>query len=257
MNSNFLKDYLPIITAFVGAFMAYIFSNRHYRSERFYKDAAESLHDFYSPIFHEMRYIKINMNKYNREQLISEFLKKYLSNKTQLFKAHNAKLTQLFYDMDELFNEYKNNKEKETLEKVFDMFNNALYLIKNEYDDIQRSLYKQFPWYKQLNKRGPILRFLMDLTTLFYDIAQFLFIIWLLIIYILVFNRITGKNDVPEWLINNFSNITIICSSLYCFALVFRIPYFSVMIDYKKDSRIAKKVNKVIHEMLIRLLKKR
>ncbi|KOA19335.1 hypothetical protein CLHOM_24410 [Clostridium homopropionicum DSM 5847] len=92
-----------------------------------------------------------------------------MSISTQLYKSYNARLNELFYDLDDTFREYKIKKDNIILDKAINIFDRIFSLTKKEYDDIQKSLYKQYPWYKYLNQKSFIVRFLMDLSTLFYE----------------------------------------------------------------------------------------
>ena len=92
MDAKILKENLPVITAFIGAFLAYAFSGRRYKHERFYNDVSESLKDFYSPVFHGLRYIKIELDPKNKENLVEKFVQKYTHKDVQLYKCHSEYL---------------------------------------------------------------------------------------------------------------------------------------------------------------------
>lgn len=254
--SQTIKEYLPISAAFLGAFLAYVFGNRRYRSERFYKEATDSLKEFYSPLFYEMRSIKLDMNRYNKDKLIDDFLKKYLSTNTKLFMSFNAKLNDLFYDLDEMFRKYKLNKDVEALDTAVAIFNEIYYLVKKEFNDIQKSLYKRFPWYKHLYKQSFIIKFVLDLSVLLYETVSFLGMCWLLIIYVAIVNRITGQNDMPSIIKDNLKQVTLIIAPLFAIAITIRFPYFLAIMDYKKENKILKKANGMIFNKLKGIFKK-
>jgi hypothetical protein len=249
-----IKEYFPIATAFLGAFLAYIFGNRKYKIERFHKEAVESLKDFYSPVFHDMREIKFKLDFWNREEQISNlinFISKYMSKDTNLFKSYNPNLIDLFYDLDKALRKSKVVGKDEAI----DIFNMLYVKVEKEYWDIQKSIYRQFPWYKILNKTNPIYRFLLDLTILFYDIAQFLFFGWVFIVYIIIFNKVTGNTNVPIWIINNIEGITVVCLSLFGLAVAIRTPYHLILMDYKRENKYIKNINKLILNKVRAILK--
>lgn len=251
-DSKTVKDYLPVITVILAAFLAYIFNNRKYKFERFHKEAAESLKDFYSPLFHEMRIIKLDMQYNDKVKLIELFLKKHLSEDTQIYKSYNRKLIDLFYDLDIAFRGYKDKKNVK-LDDVLEIYNEIFYKVNKDYEDIQICLYSQFPWYKLLHKKSPIFRILMDLGVLFYDIVKFIFIGWVLLAYTVFINKLTGDISLPTVITNNFKGITIICVSLYLFGVIARLPYYFAVTDYKKENKILKKADKFIYSNLKRI----
>lgn len=248
-----IKEYLPVITAFLGAFVAYAFANRKYRVERFHKDATESLEEFYSPVFHEMRKIKIKLSSCKEEEkisILSNFIKPYTEKDTNIFKSYNLNLIELFYDLDQVV--IKPN----SVDEAISIFNRLYLEIKREYNDLQKSLYKNFPWIKFLNKLNPIFRVCLDLTTLLYDIAQFLLAICFFIGYVIVFSKITGDNNVPIWVKDNMKSLIALSISLFTLALIMRFPYYLVMMNYKKENKLFKCIDEKIFKFITKLRKK-
>jgi len=129
---------------------------------------------------------------------------------------------------------------------VLKLFNEFYSLVKKEYWGIQKSLYGQYPWYKQLNKSNYILKFFMDLSTLFYETVQFLGLLWALILYLMVVDKIMGRRTPINVFATNSGDITGLLIGLIVIAVTCRIPYFIIISDYRKESRILEKVGSYI-----------
>ena len=246
---NKYGQYLPVATVFLAAFLAYIFSNKRFKLERFHKDAEISLKEFYSPVFHEMRQI-INIDSLYKDKLICNFVKKHTGVDTVLYKSYNMNLNGLFYDLDEAINEYNKSKEDQDYKECEKIFNSIYFIVKNEYEDFQSSLYKHYPWYKHLNKRSYLIRLLMDLGTLFYDTVLWVFLLWLFILYGILVDRYITHVNTPAIIKDNFMMATGIIIPLYFIAMISKIPHFIVTIDYKKENKFVKKINKKIGLLL-------
>lgn len=251
-----LKEYLPILTAFLGAFLAYIFNNRKNRFDRFYIEAAESLKEFYSPIFHEMRRIKSEDDIEVKTELLNKLIKSLVATDTNIYKAYNENLIELVYELDELLNKYMRNKDDEKLKSCFEHFDKIYYKVKKEYLDIQRSLYKQYPWHKKLIRTNYIVRLIFDSGLLFYDTVLFIGMCWLFLVYIIIVNRIQGKNDIPIVIKDNFRGISSIVIGLFMFAMICVLPYFFVVMDYRKQNKIFDAADKIIFGNIAKLFKK-
>lgn len=241
---NELKECLPIITALLGAFLAYFFNNRKSRSEQFRKDAVEGLEEFYSPLFHEMHTIKVrsNLGDYKDVEELNKLVDKLVSKDTKIYKSYNQNLVNMVYELDKKLKTYDIKKEDEILKDAFNLFDQLYNLVDKEYWGIQKSLYKQYPWYKQLNKRNYIIRFLMDLSTLIYETVQFLVFLWGFIAYAIFIDNITGSEVSINAFRDNFRDITVILVGLFAIALTIRIPYFIITSDYRRKSRIQEKI---------------
>ena len=237
-----LKEYIPVITVFLAAFLAYLFGNRKYKSEQFHKNAMESLTDFYSPIFHEMRKIKLNLDS-NKDceiiSIINIFVKSYTLKDTFIFKSCNPNVIQLFYDLDE------NLTKSESIDKdkIINLFESLYIIVESEYWDIHKSLYANFPWLKFLNKINPIFRFFLELTKSFYDIALFLIFIVGSTLYITFFNKIFAHIEPPEWIKSNTYLMFMVCCSIFSLAIILRIPYYISTMNYKKENKYVKNIN--------------
>jgi len=242
---NKFGAYLPVVTVFLAAFLAYAFNNKRFKFERFHRDAEISLKEFYSPVFHEMRKIK-NSDSLYRDKLIYDFVKKHTDVDTVLYRAYNMNLSGLFYDLDEAINEYNKSKDTQDYKECEKIFNSIYIIVKKEYEDYQASLYKHHPWYKHLNKRSYIVRLFMDLSTLFYDTVLWIFLFWLFIFYGILVDRYITKINTPRIIVDNFATATEIIIPLLCLGMMAKIPHFLVTIDYKKENKFVKKLNKKI-----------
>lgn len=253
-----LKEYLPIITAFLGATLAYIFNNRKYKFERFHTEIEESLKGFYSPIFHEMRNIKLDMEHFNKEKLkdkeklLNDFIKKHVREDTGVYKSFNGNLIELLYEMDELLIKYSIDKEEKYIKESIKKFNKIYLLVEREYWDIQKSLYREYHWHKQLNKRSYIIRAFMELCSLFYDTMQFFAIILGVVLYMIAVDRITKTStpSIPSVISDNFRNVALSILLTYFIALAIKVTYSLFTNDYKRENKLLKKLDKIIFQYL-------
>lgn len=245
-----LKEYLPVITAFLGAFLAYVFSGKKYRQERFFNDVNESLKTFYSPTFHELRNIKIETDPKSKETLMEKFIDKYTGINTQIYICHNEYLVQLFYDLDQLFRAFKAKRKDEDWEKVYSTFDLIDNIVSKEYRNIQRSLYKSYPWQKIISRRNYIIKPLMEFSVFLYDTASFILILWLVLIYILFVNRFTGHVETPQIIKENFIGFSKIVISIYSFGFMAATPYFIITLDHRPINKVLKNIDIFIFSRL-------
>lgn len=239
-----INNYLPVITVFLTAFLGYIFGNRHYKNERLYKNMEDILENFYSPAYHEMKNIKLNMTSYNKFELIENFSKKYLSTETKIFKSYNNRIVQMIDELQDIIIEYKKSDERELITDLSKKFDGIYYCVQKDYNDIRKSLYKEMPWCIKLNSMNPILKLLMELIDLFYDIMKFLLICWLILSYTIIVNRIKGNTQLPSIIKDNISFMSFIIITLFFMAIVFRLPHMTVSQDYKAENKFSKKFSK-------------
>ncbi|KOA19334.1 hypothetical protein CLHOM_24400 [Clostridium homopropionicum DSM 5847] len=68
-------------------------------------------------------------------------------------------------------------------------------------------------------------------------------------------NRITGQAEIPNIIKNNFISITLIIIPLFVFSIIFRLPYFNVVMGYKKENKILKNINEMILNKIKSILK--
>ena len=257
ISDSVFKEYLPIITAFLGAFLGYIFNGRKYKIEQFNKDAAESLKYFYSPVFNRLRIIKIELNPEKREKLMEELIEKYTSEDTQLYKSYNPYLIEVFYDLDKSFKKFKMKMKNEYWEEFWEQFEEFYELVEKEYWNIQNGLYKDYPWYQFLTKRGYILKFICQLTVLLYETIQFIVVSWFFIMYLYLWSKIFGQNVIPDWLINNLKNLTFVIISLFFIGVTFQAVYFTVTIDYRRKRKFLRKADRCIINSLNKMLNRK
>ena len=256
MNLEDIIKILPIITAFIGAILAYVFGNRKSKNEQFHKDALQSLTDFYSPVFHEMRKIYLNLDIYEDRkvvEMIDEFVNTHTSKETNIFKSCNPNINQLFYDLEEEIYKSEDLYKEDAIIKLF----RSLYLtVKDEYWDISKSLYNDFPWYKYLNKTNPILRALLGISKLFYDISKFMLGLCAFLFYIRIFSNIFDVSKPPEWIMVNLKDFSILFIYTYILALSMSFPYYLSKINYKKQTKYTKKFDKIFYGIIETISKK-
>lgn len=253
---NILKDYLPVVTAFIGAFLAYIFNDRKYNHERFFDDVSESLRGFYSPVFHELRLIQLEIDAKNREDLIGIFIKKYTKSDTMLYTCHNEYLVQLFYDLDEVFKIFMVKRREEDWEKVWKSLMTINSLVKKEYWLIQRSLYKEYPWKKVTCRRNYLIRPLMELSVFLFHTACFIMIAWLFLLYLISFDKFFGQSVLPAIILANFIIISKLVLAIYLLSLSLAIPYLIIILDHKRITITKEKINKYFIAIVKKVFKR-
>lgn len=254
---NLIKEYFPIITVCLSAFLAYVFSGRKYKTERFYNDIGESLKDFYSPVFHELRDIKLEQDPRKKENLLKEFVDKYTSNYNKLYICHNEYLVQLFYDLEQVFREYRlKRREKEWVE-VCSIFNKINSLVCKEYWHIQRALYKDYPWQKVMERNNYLIKPFMRFLVLLYDTAFFLLTVWGILLYLIKFSQFTGQIEIPSIIKDNFAAFSSLTISLYSISFILAIPYLITVLDNRRISKLIEKADELIMNKLRKIFNKK
>lgn len=257
VGSFIFNNYLPVFTACLGAFLGYILSNRKYKLERFYKDGYESIKEFYSPAYQQLRKIIMENEPKKREDLLDLFMEKYRLEDGNIYMSCNQNIIQKFYDLDEVYFQFKKDRSKEKWADIWRKLKSIYYDVDKEYWNMQESLYNDFHWQKFLTKRNYLFKLFMEIMVFFYKTMSFIVAIWVLMLYILLCDRISGQKGLPDVIISNFPKISYLVIIIFLFCVIFALPYLMVNSDYKRRNKISIKIDAFLGKKIITLKKKK
>ncbi len=169
----------------------------------------------------------------------------------------NQNLIQKFYELDKVYFKFKKDRSKEKWDDIWIKLKSINYDINKDYFSIQGSLYNDYHWRKFLTKRNYLLKFLMEILVLCYKTMVFIVSIWVLMLYILLCDRITGQKGLPNIIINYFPKISYFVIIIFSICVIFAFPYIIINGDYKRQNKILMKIDAFLNKLFIALINKK
>jgi len=133
--SKHLADYGPYLLILVSSLIAYLFSVRTKRIEKFHKKAEESMAELCGPMLY-------SLEKFFRDlesKHIHMFFKKFCSQDTSIYKIGNKVVIQRFFKVEKQFQEYVEQVVKD--EDALNKLHVELYILKEE---LEKEYWKNF-----------------------------------------------------------------------------------------------------------------
>lgn len=167
MNWNvfgFLKEYLPVITVVLSAFIAFISTVRHKDLERFYRNAESNLEKVIEPMYLKVKHIEAVNDRQHKIELIRDFFNTYDPKKMSISKLGNRQLINKFFAAEKAYNQFNHNFDEESLKSLFFKVRSLKYNIEKEYWRLFETIYKDYNWYKKTVDMNYVFRFFLRIS---------------------------------------------------------------------------------------------
>ncbi|KAA0840625.1 hypothetical protein NFG81_07665 [Bacillus paralicheniformis] len=161
---GFIKEYLPVITVVLSAFIAFISTIRHKDLERFYKNAENNLEKVIEPMYLKVKNIENIKDGQHKIELIKDFFDIYDSKKMNISKLGNRQLINKFFETEKAFNQYILKFDEESLKSLFFKVRSLKYNLEKEYWRLFETIYKDYNWYKKTVDMNYLFRFFLRIS---------------------------------------------------------------------------------------------
>jgi hypothetical protein len=218
-----LLPYFPLISVILAGFISYLFTFRKSKKELFINHVNESLKDFCSPIYHELKSIKRLKDSSDIEIRLTNLFDSFTNRETSIYKAADLYILKKFYELEDSFFQFKVFRTEELWEKFWINLEKFYIMIENEYYDNCTTLYLDYKWMKHQSRKSFIVRFLNEAIIIFYELLKFLLVISLLGIYFVIADKIQGSKMFPD----EYYMLPIISLALILMTFIILYPFTS------------------------------
>ncbi len=171
------RDYLtfiPLIAAVLSGFVGYFFIIRWKKRDRFFTMTEDSLKECYSPIYHELRLIMDSLEPKEKKTIIDDFLKKYMSSSTPIYKISDSFLIDWFYETQKAYSQFLSEWTPDNWKLFWKKLLSFYRMLESRYRDTHFYVYKDIRWNEYLSRKNPFFRLLIEFSGFLYELFAFL-----------------------------------------------------------------------------------
>ncbi|CUU46933.1 hypothetical protein [Clostridium beijerinckii] len=226
MSISIIKDYLPVITAVVVAFLTYLLGLRKRKKDKFNLQMEVGLKEILSPMFNTIRVIKREESAFQREKLLKNFFEKYSYQDTNVFEIPSRIIHDLYYECDNLFLKFIKERSDDSWDAFWIYFDRFDKEIVKEYKTIRENVYLDYKWLMCLNEKNYFIRIFLEACASIFEMAKVLIMGSCIVIFIIIMDNIQGKKTIPD------NTIIWVSMTLIGSLLVYGLLRMTILIEY-------------------------
>ena len=236
-----ISDLWPILIALLSAFIGYQFSRRAKGNDSFIVELTKSYENSYYPMYIQMKTIK-EYEMEQRDQLVKEFIEFYSLPSSTTKSIASTSLLEMFFELRQKYLDFvKDNDEviRQAFWESFEVFYSAL---ENEFWQAHYIIYKDYHVFKTLITKNQLLRILMELSILVYNVTTFLLYITGFVLYLSIWNYFKPLSIFPSWWTVKHS-LFLSLEAILAQLVMLTISSWYVSLRNKRKSILLKKLN--------------
>lgn len=249
-NFSYIKDYIPVILAILTPILTYLIGVRKGNNEKFNLQLENNLKDVISPMIHEIKAITRKQEESNeRNKLLKKFFEKYGASDSKLYEMSNKYIADRYYETEKYYYEFMKNRNQNDWEDFWTYFINFNKLIDNEYNKIKGILYSNYVWLMDLSNKNKILRILMEIMVMLYELTKFSLMASGLFLFALIILLIKG-NVVIYGYVKVITCLWFLASVALWGVLTMCVSTYIQAIQVQKDSEIRKALERKFPKLI-------
>ncbi len=227
-----------VLVAF-SAFFVYQFGRRSKGSDSFLENLIKSYDNVYYPMYMVLKNIKESLID-EREQLVLDYFKVHSSSDSSLKLIASTFVLERYFDLERKYKSSFANQDELSKSEFWKSFDSFYIIIENEFWEAHDIIYKDYLKIKILINKNPLLRILMEISVLVYNLMTFAVYSALVITYLSVWNSFTPISIFPNWWeIKHALFLLLVVLMLYGFMLMISSWYIATR--NKRKSELMKK----------------
>ena len=232
------KDLWSVVLVAFSAFFVYQFGRRSKGIDSFLESLNYSYENLYYPMYMVLKNIKERPIS-EREQLVSDYFKIYSSSDSNLKLIASTFILEKYFDLEKKYKNSFANQDELIRSGFWKCFDSYYLIIENEFWEAHDIIYKDYLKSKTIINRNPLLRILMEISVLVYNVITFAVYTILAIMYLSIWNLFTPISIFPSWWeIKHAIFLLLVVLILYGFVLM--ISSWYVFAGNKRKSELRK-----------------
>jgi len=254
--SKNIITFLPLIISIIAAVITYFFGQRSKNLDKFYKQTQKSLTEVTSPIYHELKAIKVTNLPEKREKLLQQFFEKYLKESTNIYHIGNrfVIVIEYFYNLYDKFCEFMRTRNQNDWNEFWLRFESFRFesffvMIEEEYWKTFEITYSDYKWHQYNMTKNIFFRVWNSVVRFLFDFSKVVVAVTGFLVYLTMYDKIqvfiTEKNIFPS----NFFNLslTLLFLSVMFFGVMGIINSYQLAYIQSGESFIRKLIKNKFH----------